>query len=230
MKLIKFFSEPEYDYLGSPEPMKNFIPEWYRKAEATWTDEDGEVNMGLKKCMPYLDTLISGYTLTTPADFYISESEEDGSLKIAWDGPESLGSFIMERPAILGATMPRPAGHHPNHLVWSGVWGVKTPKSYSLLMTHPLNRFDLPFTTTSGIVDSDEFFGNGNIPFFMKAGFTGVIPKGTPICQLIPIKRDKWKMVQNDKGLLRGHGIQSHLVRQPETLYKRIMWHKKEYN
>lgn len=229
MKFIRFFSDPEYDFLGQPEPMKNFIPEWYRKAEATWTDDNGEVNMGLKKCMPYLDTLISGYAITTPADFYVAENE-DGSLKISWDGPESLGSFIMERPAVLGATMPRPAGHHPNHLVWSGVWGMKTPKGYSLLLTHPLNRFDLPFTTTSGIVDSDEFFGNGNIPFFMKAGFTGVIPKGTPIAQLIPIKRAKWKMIQNDQGLLRGHGIQSHLVRQPDTLYKRIMWHKKEFN
>jgi hypothetical protein len=229
VELIRFFPERNSQHLGKPEPMKNFIPEWYRKAEATWIDENGEEAPGLKKCVPYLDTLISGYAITTPADFYVGENE-DGSLRISWDGPPELGSFIMERPEALGSTMARPAGHHHNHLVWSGVWGMKTPKGYSLLVTHPLNRFDLPFTTTSGIIDADEFFANGNIPFFMKAGFTGVIPKGTPIAQLIPIKRAKWKMIENDKGLLNGLGIQSHLVRQPETLYKRVMWHKKEFN
>lgn len=229
LKLIRFFSDPQHQSQGEPGPMKNYIPEWYRKAEATWVDEKGMVNAGLKKCVPYLDSLISGYAITLPFDLYVKQ-EEDGSLSFKWDGPDSLRSFIMERPEVLGSTMPRPAGHLKNHLVWSGVWGVKTPKNWSLLVTHPLNRFDLPFTTTSALMDSDEFFGSGNIPFFLKEGFTGVIPKGTPIAQLIPVKRAKWKMVKNDKGLQNGAGIQSHLVRGEETSYKRVMWHKKEYN
>jgi hypothetical protein len=33
----------------------------------------------------------------------------------------------------------------------------------------------------------------GNIPFFIKKGFTGTIPAGTPMFQILPIKREDWK-------------------------------------
>jgi hypothetical protein len=229
MKIMRFFSRPEFLELGAPQPMKNFIPEWYRKAEATWVDDMGGSNPGLKKCIPYLDSLVSGYAITTPVDIFVTEGE-NGELNLRWDGPGSLGKFIQERPHVLGATMPRPEGHHDNHLVFSGFWGMKTPRKYSLLVTHPFNRFDLPFTTTTGFMDSDEFFSSGNIPFFMKKGFVGTIPAGTPIAQLLPVRRDNWKMIKQDKGLLGGDDIQGELVRNPETLYKRVMWHKKDYS
>lgn len=227
IKIMKFFARQEYLNLGKPEPMKSLVPEWYKKAELTYVS-NGVEGAGLKKCVPVLDALISGYALTTPCDFYVSE-KEDGTLDIRWDGPDVFANFIMERPKELGATMPRPAGHHENHLVWSGVWSMKTPRGYSMIMTHPLNRFDLPFTTYSGIIDADKFIANGNIPFFMKKGFTGVIPKGTPIAQLIPVKRRTWRMAI-DKGLENEELFNSILARKEETTYKRIMWQKKEYN
>jgi hypothetical protein len=97
-------------------------------------------------------------------------------------------------------------------------------------MTHPLNRFDLPFTTTSGIVDSDKFFAPGNVPFFIKEGFSGIIPEGTPFLQLIPIKRATWKMVENNKGLSDMNTIQGNWVRQKGFEYKKIMWDRKKYD
>ena len=227
-KIIRFFANKEYLGEGKPELMKSVVPEWYKKAELTYKDDHGGESAGLKKCVPVLDALISGYCITAPCDFYVSE-KEDGTLDIKWDGPEGFQNFVMERPKELGATMPRPAGHHENHLVWSGVWSIKTPRGYSLLMTHPFNRFDLPFTTYSAIMDSDRFIANGNIPFFIKKGFTGVITKGTPIAQVIPIKRAKWKKVI-DEGLIDTVYKQGHLVRQEETTYKKNMWVKKEYN
>jgi len=230
MKLINFFSDKSYQGLGQPTPSKQQIPEWYRKSESTYTDsESPEEHAGLKKCFPYLDGLMAGYMLVTPFDIFIKEGE-DGKLDVQWSGPEILNAFVNERPRESGALMPRPEGYHYNHMVWSGFWGVKTPKNWSILVTHPLNRFDLPFITTSAIIDSDEFAAPGNIPFFIKKGFTGVIPKGTPFAQLIPIKRASWKMVPNNQGLVNLKHHQGALVRQPETLYKKIMWHRKEYN
>jgi hypothetical protein len=61
-----------------------------------------------------------------------------------------------------------------------------------MLVTHPLNRFDLPFTTVSGIVDEGVPWG-GNFSFWVNKGFQGVIPKGTPIAQIIPFKTESWK-------------------------------------
>jgi dUTPase len=37
---------------------------------------------------------------------------------------------------------------------WGALFGVGTEKSECVLITHPLNRHDLPFVTTSGIIDS----------------------------------------------------------------------------
>lgn len=236
LKLIRFFAQKAVAEIGNePAPIKRFVPEWYRQAESYWRVEDGMGHghqmegEGLKKCMPYMDTLMTGYAILTPYDIFV-KSKEDGTFDISWNSPDSIQSFVAERPKELGSTMPRPAGHHPNHLVWSGVWGFKTPRGYSALLTHPLNRFDLPFTTTSGIIDSDEWYAPGNIPFFLKQGFSGVIPAGTPFVQVIPIKRNSWKMVKNDTGLHYADEYQGHLARQPETSYKKLMWHRKDYN
>jgi hypothetical protein len=239
MKLIRFFAEKEYFDLGKPAPIKKFIPEWYRKAESSYTEESGLSSPGLKKCMPFMDTLISGYVLTTPVNIYINEENSEfplsnifnngTNLRIRWDGPPSLENFIMERPKDSGSTMPRPAGHYENHLVFSEFWSIKTPRGWSLLMTQPLNRHDLPFTIASGIIDSDKFWAPGNVPFFVKKGFSGVIPEGTPFAQLIPIKRESWKMVI-DKGMADTNLKQGSLARNPETAYKKIMWQRKKYD
>lgn len=235
MNLIHFTCSVDGKY-GIPQPIKKFIPEWYRNAETYYTQssenisvEDGqqEKTAGLKTCAPYLDAMISGYCFVTPFDIYVGKTES-GDLDIRWNAPQGWEDFVMERPKESGATMPRPAGHAPNHLVWSSRWGFKLPRGYSALITHPLNRQDLPFTTVSGIMDSDKFYGNGNIPFFIREDFVGVIEKGTPFAQIIPIKRKKWKMIDNDS-LVDKYLVQGISVRKKETSYKKKLWVKKVY-
>lgn len=238
MKIIRFFAEKEYLNLGKPGPAKLEIPDWYRKAEKFY-ESNGEKTAGLKTCMPFLDTLTSGYVLKTPVNIYVNEEKnekdfsslfgnKENNLRIRWDGPESLQNFIVERPPESGSTMPRPAGHYPNHLVFSEFWSIKTPRGWSLLMTHPLNRHDLPFTTASGIIDSDKWFAPGNVPFFIKKDFSGVIPRGTPFAQIIPIKRAEWQMAI-DPGLADTNYKQASMVRNTENSYKKAMWKRKRY-
>lgn len=233
MKLIHFVCSESME-IGKPELIKKFIPEWYKKAETHFSSEEDlaieegtqKMSAGLKTCVPFLDAMLSGYALVTPFDIYVGRKEED--LDLRWNAPQGWENFVSERPKESGSTMPRPAGHAPNHLVWSGRWGIKLPRGYSALVTHPLNRQDLPFTTSSAIMDSDKFFGNGNIPFFIKEDFIGVIEKGTPFAQIIPIKRKKWKMIHNSalKDTIQKHG---HDVRKKEGTYKKKYWIRKEY-
>lgn len=229
MKFIHFFSDRRNKNLGQPIPIKKLLPEWYRTSETTIVGPDGEAASGLKKCVPFLDALISGYALVTPVDIFVSETES-GELKIGWNSPDEFVDFIHERPKESAAKLPRPAGHHPNHLAWRGTWGIKTPKGWSLLVTHPLNRFDLPFTTTSGIMDSDSYSTSGNLPFFIKKGFVGVIPAGTPIAQLIPIKRASWTSVPNNTGLQYLETLQGETVRDEGKSYKKLFWTRKNYD
>lgn len=235
MKLIHFTCATSTD-IGKPEPIKKFIPEWYRTSETYFVApsnniaiEDGtqEMSAGLKTCAPFLDAMISGYTFVVPFDIYVGRTE-NGDLDIRWNAPQGWEEFVAERPKESGSKMPRPAGHAPNHLVWASRWGIKLPRGYSALVTHPLNRQDLPFTTSSGIIDSDKFYGNGNIPFFIREDFIGVIEKGTPFAQIIPIKRKKWKMIYNS-GLIDQYIIQGNAVGKKETSYRKKMWVKKVY-
>jgi hypothetical protein len=228
MKIIRFFSSKEHENLGQPSPAKTFLPKWYQKSEFTFKDDKGIEHSGLKKCAPFLDAMLSGYMLVTPVDIFVSNNE-DGSLKISWNSPEIFKDFIAERTKSLGEHMPRPAGHHPNHLAFKGFWGIKTPRGWSVLVVHPLNRHDLPFTTTSGIMDADKYSTSGNIPFFIKEGFVGMIPAGTPFAQLIPIKRASWASIKNDSGIQYLEALQGATVRTPGKSYKKLFWVRKKY-
>jgi hypothetical protein len=228
LKLIYFGTPRDETRLGKPEPIKKFLPEWYRKAESTFVDpKTGLEEKGLKACVPFLDVMVSGYALVTPVDIYVSK-KEDGSLHLAWNGPQDSASFIAERPAESGSTLPTPAGHLSNHLIWTGEWGFKLPRGWSMLVTHPVNRYDLPFITWSGLIESDKFWANGNLPFSLRADFVGTIPAGTPIAQLIPIKRSKWTAIY-DQSKIEAYMLQGAAARDPKTNYKKTKWVRKEY-
>ena len=62
------------------------------------------------------------------------------------------------------------------------------------MITHPLNRYDLPFITSSGIVDETVSWA-GTFSFWVKENFEGIIPYGTPMAQIIPFKRDSWEAI-----------------------------------
>lgn len=228
MKIIKFYARKIHRDIGLPIPTKRAIPDWYKNAESYYTDSSGKQQNGLKKCMPYVDVMMSGYVLTLPVNIYVSKNK-DGDLSIKWDEKDGYKDFIGERPKALGATMPRPYGFAPNHLVFSGVWAWKTPRKWSTLVTHPFNREDLPFKTVSAIMDSDAFSSGGNIPFFIREDFEGTIPAGTPFAQVIPIKRASWKMVF-DPGMEDLIERQAAIVRNEDTPYKKIAWYRKKYD
>jgi hypothetical protein len=64
------------------------------------------------------------------------------------------------------------------------------------MFTHPANRPDLPFTTVTGLVDCDRYHENWvHFPaHWHDTNFSGVLPKGTPIAQCIPVKRENWTL------------------------------------
>jgi antitoxin (DNA-binding transcriptional repressor) of toxin-antitoxin stability system len=229
-RFVAFVSQNNPLKLGKPELMRKFIPDWYKQSEASFIDSRNgmESGSGLKVCVPYLDIMVSGYALVTPFDIYVY-TDPDGGLNVKWNGPDDLADTIETRPKEQGALIPRPEGHHWEMLVFTSKWGFKTPRGYSIMVTHPFNRHDLPFTTTSGLMDSDKFWANGSIPFFIKKGFEGTIPAGTPIAQLIPVKRNSWKASYN-QGLLWDVQAQGMDARTKDKSYKKKYWIRKKFD
>jgi hypothetical protein len=77
-------------------------------------------------------------------------------------------------------------------------WKIKTPKGYSCLFVSPLNNSDDRFSIIPAIVDTDIFPNEINFPIVINGDkypiLDTIIKKGTPYVQIIPFKRDPWKM------------------------------------
>jgi hypothetical protein len=180
-----------------PVPAIKMLPEWYKKISRFYKDNsirslnpindrgtDGSAS-STKLCMPFFDAMTSGYMYLLDEDLHVSLDEE-GRPVLNWAGDIMIcDKRLMNDVAI-------PYQHHPSHFGFKMHWYYETPPGYSVLITHPMNRHDLPFTTLSGIVDSDIWGLPVFISFFLKRNFVGVIPKGTPLFQIIPIKREEW--------------------------------------
>ena len=112
-------------------------------------------------------------------------------------------------------------------------WGIQTPEGYSSLYLTPMNRFDLPFINTSGIIDTDKVSMPGSLPFFLIEGWVGIIPAGTPYAQIIPFKRENWySSLKIDKaGDIYDRIIKTrNIFRKPNGgIYKDKFWERREY-
>ena len=98
------------------------------------------------------------------------------------------------------------------------------------MFTHPHNRFDLPFYTISGIVDTDKYPFSVQFPFFIKENFTGIIKAGTPVAQITFFKRNKWfKTIKkyNEYNLKKER---FKFLSNIERSYKNLFWQRKDYN
>jgi hypothetical protein len=182
-----------------PVPASKELPEWYKNTNSYINDlkvpvpgrEPNTTTATIKKCMPIFDVISSGYIIKSPADVYvIQRKNDDGSIHPWFEWAnfnliEFHGNIQAElHPALNDLSVPK----------WVNAWGIKTPKGYSVLFTQPMHR-DLPFTILPGIVDTDTYNLPVSFPFTLNdINFEGLIPAGTPIAQVIPFKREDWKM------------------------------------
>ena len=240
--------EPTEDprFIVPPQPASQFVPQWYRDGERYINKNDGTLNIpspedrsaGMKLCMPFLDSIIAGYIQSTSCDIEIIKNDGGENVEYRhviqdengnWQDYMNL-NIIGERHGDIGHTLPRPHGHSHNHMTWNGKWGWKLPRGWSAIITHPMNQHQLPFTTLSGFMDSDRFTAGGNVPFFLKEGFTGIIPKGTPMFQIIPIKREKWLGYVSNPFDKKSQYVGSLAREVPYGYYRDDIWVKKEYD
>jgi hypothetical protein len=223
-KLSYYFSNSELR--NSIVPAKRHIPDWYKKVEvAKFPNARSPLVKTVKNCMPFLDALTTGYIIETTQDLRVTI--ENGQSVFQWNVKSDDVLYIAKRDTHY---VPTPTGYYEDAYVWSLPNVIKSPKSYSLLLTHPLNRTDLPFFSLSGIMDADSGVGSGNYPFFLKEGFEGIIPTGTPIVQVIPFKRENWEG-EHSESLNKVIQKQTFLTNRVfKDWYKNSLWRKKNYD
>jgi hypothetical protein len=230
MKLIRFIADNPniHKDTPAPKPAKNYIPKWFKNANSFKDNKrnfiPSETSGTYKKCPPILDAFTNGYIQELWCDVFVQKT--DAGLELTWgvDLPP-----LENRSSEQMSGFPVPKGFSPQPLVWLNPWGWKTPKGYSILLTHPLNRDDLPFRTVSALVDTDKFNLSGKVAFWIDESFEGVIPAGTPIFQLTLIKRNSWlskiEKFNNKKNLNRLFKLRKIIF----DSYKKQYWSKKEF-
>ena len=188
MKLI-FRRAPEAKAAAEPRPARTGLPDWLKRMPAeAWSAVAGAELRTLKHCPPFIDAMSAGVLMPLAEDLHF-----DGA-NFSWDSEEPL----LAEASPIGIHAPEQAMGAPfapdgEFIVkFLSRWSVEAPEGWSLLVTHPLNRLDLPFRTLSGVVEADGGFRLGLIHFpalWTDPEFRGTLPKGTPVAQIIPIPR-----------------------------------------
>ena len=217
------YPNQEFDELV--QPMSRHTPEWYKQTQR-WVEINGEKLPGLKHCMPFLDALGTGYGVFLAEDVWVEEVE--GKVIVSHNN-QQRGPVSNREPAITNPA-PHPPGYYEEHFIWSLSVSIRIPDGYSCLFTHPLNRWDLPFISTSAIVDDYNCPG-ANMAFHLKIGFIGKIPAGTMVAQLIPFRREEWVAKESMDGeLMRtAHWNTVKNEELQDGYYRKNHWKKKIY-
>jgi hypothetical protein len=228
-----------------PTPIKLNIPEWYKKLDHTPTKRT------IKGCIPFLETLTTGYILKLPQDIYFEHNtrndkgEARSVFQAAYRDYQSLpgqefalniqSEDIHTHPVVqVGEECPY--GAKNKHLPFQKIinpWWIKTPPGYSCLFTAPLNNHDDRFSIVAGIVNTDTFPHRINFPFIVNGDkypyLKTTLQAGLPYVQVIPFKRDNWQMKiksKNQVSVIKSLRLFSDLK---TWIYKTYWWNKSNF-
>jgi hypothetical protein len=226
-KAITFSNSSEFPVVFEPQPAINALPEWYKRINSYINKEkkpahNGTTTATVKKCLPVFDAITAGYILFTSVDIFVHQ--DNGVTNYSWPNKPAL-SFHN----------PIQTEGHPRHdserrtARWDNPWIITTPKGYSTLFVQPMHR-ESPIQTLEAVVDTDTYYHPVKIPFtLVDPNWEGLIPAGTPIVQVIPFKRDAFKMEITKVDEKKAKEIQYKISYQFFDKYKRGFWNKKEY-
>lgn len=109
-------------------------------------------------------------------------------------------------------------------------WSIKTPKGWSVQFKNPANNWSNNIHILEGVVDTDEYFLPINFPFVWTGSEEGewIIPKGTPLVQVIPFKRTDIGMSAGIYNPREEAELNNMFLTKFKDRYKTFCWHKRK--
>lgn len=185
-KISFLCADSDHGVIAEPVPAKTVLPEWFRRLPPVDKAEVHSTNNGLtvKRCMPFLDAMTTGYILPLGATVRLEITDNGQTVNAGWEIDRTMISNHSLFQVKDNPRDQRPPCKFHNY------WTVVTPPGWSCLFVPPLNRPSPVFEIVAGIVDTDTYRSLIHFPFFATAP-DGVytLPKGTPIAQVIPFRR-----------------------------------------
>jgi hypothetical protein len=221
------------------------IPDWFKKLK------HDHKRRTIKGCIPVLDSLSAGYILKMPQDLYVHHNfthgdKKDSAFKFSYGDQQqfidnlklNLNKNILNTHDIeqlggkKGGCPFIEKNSNLNFYKIANPFRIKTPSGYSCLFIPPLNNRDDRFEIISGIVDTDTFPNYINFPIVLNGDkypvLETIIEQGTPYVQIIPFKRQGWKMQIKEDTQEKEVSELSVLGKLIYT-YKNFFWDKKSW-
>jgi len=172
-------------------PAKKLVPDWYKNTkQETQLHPNGPIIPTIKQCPPVTDLLTSGYIIRNPFSLTLYPKDEPGG----YTGINAQ-SHIQLQPDVHHWKMCPVNVSGKQH--WTKInngWTVKTAPGYSCLFMQPFFFFNKNITLFPGIVDTDKHDIPVQFPGYLHSDEPIIIEEGTPLIQIIPFKREEWKM------------------------------------
>ncbi len=213
------------------------IPKWYANVPLESDGQkrmfkDGNSNSSIKRCVPFIEAITAGYVIPLPYDVFVTRDvlEDENGNKEDLPYYSSNGPGVGFHNSNQAKNYPLNKSNKPIAKI-NNPWSIKTPPGYSCLFVAPLNNKEIPIEVMSGIVDTDRYFNQVNFPFtLVDEKFEGIIKAGTPIVQVIPFKRESWKMkIGNTNDTNEARKVAAKLKMMVLDSYRSQFWEKKEF-
>ena len=224
-KKIEFIAEDDNmsKVWPRPKPASRFIPDEYKKLTRL---QDGNILAPtVKACIPFLDSLTAGYIIPFEQDYVIEPVGDDFSIFPASKRDEDVD---FHNKTQLPKDWQEKAGQQAGKFM--NKWVIKTPPGYSCLFVPCMNRVEERFKIIEGVVDTDTYHNIINFPFILlKRDKQFLLEKGEPMVQVIPFKRESWKMWSGFKPFPEQQHAMNKLQSKWRDKYKTMFWQKKSY-
>tara|TARA_R100000988_G_scaffold28404_1_gene14603 strand:- start:500 stop:1186 length:687 start_codon:yes stop_codon:yes gene_type:complete len=171
-----------------PKPASHFVPKEYKNLPRF--QKNNMQHRTVKTCIPFLDSMTAGYIIPFDQDYLVDPTENDFSVAPA---NREHNDFGYHNKTQLPPEWHKSTGENAGK--FHNKWLIKTPPGYSCLFIHPMNRVEERWKIIEGVVDTDSYVNVINFPFILKKRDKQfLIKKGEPMIQVIPFKRESWKM------------------------------------
>ena len=207
------------------KPASKCVPDWYKQMPMWKQGNDYQGNYfnlpSIKHCIPAQDMITSGYIIHNTYEVQINQIENSEPKE--WEVKGHNPSHIQFHNF---AQMPVDFNNKKKHFIKiDQPWTIKTPKGYSCLFVQPFYHFEKRFQLFPAVVDTDVYDMPVLLPGVLLQEEPITLEPNTPLMQVIPFKRESWKMQMTSK-----NKVKSLLDYFWSSGYRKIFHQKKKFD
>lgn len=210
--------------LYPPQPASKIIPDWYKQIpNEIMHGQEKHAVPTIKKCVPVLDYLTTGYILRHAYQTDFKVLNEHGRRDTEYMCP--MKDYVSAHPHEQCPI--KIEGDNHNYIKFNQPWMVRTPPGYSTLFFQPFYNMNEDYVMFPSVVDTDTHDDSVNFVGYAKQDF--VADPGDPLMIAMPFKRDNWKseIIYDD---YLGKTVYSHFIKKVwHGTYAKFFHQKKNY-